>query len=156
MTLKSAKTVRTVGAENFFQSFFTTALGTNEILTEARFPEPPEDSAWSVLEISRRHGDFAIAGIVAGLALEPDRQVVRWARLVYFGVGPTPMRVKAAEDALIGQAAAESAFRAAAESAAQGIDPSNDIHASEAYRRAVAAVLTQRALRAALKKLGQN
>lgn len=118
-----------------------------------RFPAPPKDSAWSVLEISRRHGDFAIAGIVAGLALDPDRQVIAQARLVYFGVGPTPIRVKAAEDALIGQAAAEPAFAAAAQSAKQGIDPSNDIHASEEYRRAVVATLTKRALRAALEKL---
>jgi carbon-monoxide dehydrogenase medium subunit len=90
------------------------------------------------------------------LALEPDRQVIRHARLVYFGVGPKPIRVKAAEDALIGQAAAEPAFEAAAQSATQGIDPSNDIHASAEYRRAVAATLTKRALRAALQKTGKN
>ncbi|HMF48302.1 MAG TPA: xanthine dehydrogenase family protein subunit M [Candidatus Saccharimonadales bacterium] len=156
MTLSSAKGTRSVGAETFFQSFFTTALAANEILTEVRFPAPPKDSAWSVLEISRRHGDFAIVGIVAGLALDPDRQVIAQARLVYFGVGPTPIRVKAAEDALIGQAAAEPAFEAAAQSAKQGIDPSNDIHASEEYRRAVVATLTKRALRAALQKLGKN
>ncbi|HTF93465.1 MAG TPA: xanthine dehydrogenase family protein subunit M [Verrucomicrobiae bacterium] len=156
MTLSSAKGMRSVGAETFFQSFFTTALAANEILTEVRFPAPPKDSAWSVLEISRRHGDFAIVGIVAGLALDPDRQVIAQARLVYFGVGPTPIRVKAAEDALIGQAAAEPAFEAAAQSAKQGIDPSNDIHASEEYRRAVAATLTKRALRAAVEKLRKN
>lgn len=153
MTLTSAKAARTVGAETFFKSFFTTTLGANEILTEVRFPSPPTDSAWSVLEISRRHGDFAIAGIVAGLALDPNRQVIARARLVYFGVGATPIRVKAAEEALIGQAALEPAFEAAAQSAMQGIDPSNDIHASEAYRRSVAATLTKRALRAALQKL---
>jgi aerobic carbon-monoxide dehydrogenase medium subunit len=156
MTLTSAKAARTVGAETFFQSFFTTALGANEILTEVRFPAPAKDSAWSVLEISRRHGDFAIAGIVAGLELERDRQVIRRARLVYFGVGATPVRVTAAEEALIGQAALEPAFEAAAQSARQGIDPSNDIHANEEYRRAVAATLTKRALRAALQKLGKN
>jgi aerobic carbon-monoxide dehydrogenase medium subunit len=156
MTLTSAKAARTVGADTFFESFFTTALEANEILTEVRFPAPPKDSAWSVLEISRRHGDFAIAGIVAGLAMEPNRQVIARARLVYFGVGATPIRVKAAEDALIGQAAAEPAFEAAAQCAKRGIDPSNDIHATEEYRRAVAATLTKRALRAALQKLGNN
>ena len=156
MTLTSAKAARTVGAETFFQSFFTTALEANEILTEVRFPAPPKDNAWSVLEISRRHGDFAIAGIIAGLALEPNRQVITQARLVYFGVGPKPIRVKVAEEALIGKHAEEAAFEAAAQIAKQGIDPSNDIHASEEYRRAVAATLTKRALRAALQKLGKN
>ena len=156
MTLTSSKAARTVGAETFFQSFFTTALEANEILTEVRFPAPPKDSAWSVLEISRRHGDFAIAGIVAGLALDPDRQVIAQRAVGLLRCGPTPIRVKAAEEALIGQAAVEPAFEAAAQSAKQGIDPSNDIHASEEYRRAVVATLTKRALRAALQKLGKN
>ena len=96
---------------------------------------------------------FAIAGIVAGLAMEPNRPIITRARLVYFGVGATPIRVKAAEEALIGQAASEAAFEAAAQSAKQGVDPSNDIHATEEYRRAVAATLTKRALRSALHKL---
>jgi aerobic carbon-monoxide dehydrogenase medium subunit len=156
MILTSAKAARTVGAKAFFQSFFTTALKANEILTEVRFPAPPKDSAWSVLEISRRHGDFAIAGIIAGLVLESNREVISHARLVYFGVGPTPIRVTAAEEALIGQSASESAFEAAAQSAKQGIDPTSDIHATEEYRRALAATLTKRALRAALQKLGKT
>src|SRR5438046_599850 len=112
MTLGSAKGARSVGAETFFQSFFTTALAANEILTEVRFPAPPKDSAWSVLEISRRHGDFAIAGIIAGLALDPNRQVIARARLVYFGVGPMPIRVKAGEEALIGLCALGQALEA--------------------------------------------
>jgi len=156
MILTSAKAARTVGAKAFFQSFFTTALKANEILTEVRFPAPPKDSAWSVLEISRRHGDFAIAGIIAGLVLESNREVIAYARLVYFGVGPTPIRVTAAEEALIGQSASESVFEAAAQSAKQGIDPTSDIHATEEYRRALAATLTKRALRAALQKLGKT
>jgi carbon-monoxide dehydrogenase medium subunit len=156
VTLTKAQATRTVGAAAFFHSFFTTALEANEILTEVRFPAPPEDSAWSVIEISRRHGDFAIAGIVAGLALDSDGQIIRLARLVYFGVGSTPIRVKAAEDMLIGQAASEPTFEAAAESAKQNVDPNNDTHATEEYRRAVTATLTLRALRAALKKRGKN
>ena len=156
MTLTSTKGQRTVAAEAFFQSFFTTALEVNEILTEVRFPVSAKDSAWSVLEINRRHGDFAIAGIVAGLALEPNRQVIARARLVYFGVGATPIRVSAAEEALIGQAASEPAFEAAAQIAKQESDPTSDIHASEEYRRALAATLTKRALRAALQKLSRD
>jgi CO/xanthine dehydrogenase FAD-binding subunit len=149
-------TARTISAEAFFLSFFTTALQPNEILTEVRFPAPPKDTAWSVLEVSRRHGDFALAGIVAGLALEPERPVINRARLVYFGVGAIPMRVKEAEALLIGQAPGEAVFDAAAQAAGQGVDPSNDIHATAEYRRAVAATLTRRALRAALEKLKAN
>ena len=96
------------------------------------------------------------ASLAVVLAVALAGGVLADPRLVYFGVGPTPIRVKAAEDALIGQAAAEPSFEAAAQCAQQGIDPSNDIHASEEYRRAVAATLTKRALRAALQKLRKN
>jgi carbon-monoxide dehydrogenase medium subunit len=150
------KAARTISADAFFLSYFATALQPNEILTEVRFPAPPEDMAWAVLEISRRHGDFALVGIVAGLAVERQRRVINRARLVYFGVGATPMRVEEAEKALIGQAPGEAAFDAAAQIAGQGVDPSNDIHATAEYRRAVAATLTRRALRAAMQKLRVN
>lgn len=145
---------RTISSDSFFVSHLTNSLDFNEILTEARFPAPPKDMAWSILEVSRRHGDFALVGIVAGLAVDQERQAVTKARLVYFGVGPTPVRVKEAEEALMGQRPAEVAFEAAAQIAAKEIDPSNDIHATAEYRRAVAGTLTRRALRAVLQKLG--
>jgi carbon-monoxide dehydrogenase medium subunit len=81
---------------------------------------------------------------------------VTQARLVYFGVGPTPIRVKEAEEALMGQRPGELAFEAAAQIAAKEIDPSNDIHATAEYRRALAGTLTRRALRAAAQKLGTH
>ncbi|MGH7796273.1 MAG: FAD binding domain-containing protein [Candidatus Binatia bacterium] len=147
---------RTISSDSFFVSYFTTRLEFNEILTEARFPAPPKDMVWSILEVSRRHGDFALVGIVAGLAVDQERQVVTKARLVYFGVGPTPIRIKVAEEALMGQPPREVAFEAAAQIASKEIDPSNDIHATAEYRRALAATLTRRALRAAMQKLEAN
>lgn len=145
---------RTISSAAFFVGYFTTTLEPNEILIEARFPAVPRDMAWSILEVSRRHGDFALVGIVAGLAISEDQRAVTKARLVYFGVGSTPVRVRAAEEALIGQQPIEAAFEAAGQIAGKEIDPINDIHATAAYRRAVAATLTRRALRAALQKLG--
>src|SRR5919108_4829822 len=153
MILTSAKATRTVPADGFFQSFFTTALAANEILTEVRFPPSAKETAWSILEVSRRHGDFAVVGIVAALTLDQDRQLITKSRLVYFGVGPTPMRIEDAEKALLGQASGEAAFAAAGDIAGRGIDPSNDIHATAEYRRAVAATLTRRALGAVAQKL---
>jgi carbon-monoxide dehydrogenase medium subunit len=131
-------------------------LQPNEILTEVRFAAPPREMAWSILEVSRRHGDFALVGVVAGLAIDQQRKLVSGARLVYFGVGPTPIRAKEAEQALMGERAEEAAFDSAGQIARREIDPSNDIHATAEYRRSVAAVLTRRALNAALQKIGAN
>jgi len=147
---------RTITADAFYVSYFTTTLAPNEILTEVRFPAPRKDMAWSLLEVSRRHGDFALVGIVAGMRVDSSRRSIQEARLVYFGVGPTPVRVKEAEEALVGKPPGDSAFQAAAEKASRQLDPSNDIHASAEYRRSVAGALTRRALSQAWQKLGGN
>lgn len=148
------KGARDIPSGSFYASYFTTTLGPNEILTEVRFPAPPKGMAWSLLEVSRRHGDFALAGVVAGLAVDPGRRAITGARLVCFGVGPTPVRAKEAEQALIGQPPGEIAFQAAAEVASRGLDPDNDVHATAEYRRSVAGALARRALLQAWQKSG--
>jgi CO/xanthine dehydrogenase FAD-binding subunit len=150
----SSKGTRTIPSEVFFTSYFTTALEPHEILTETRFPAPPRGMSWSFLEVSRRHGDFALAGVVAGLAVDAEKNSITGSRLVCFGVGPTPVRVKEAEEALIGQAPKEENFRAAAEVASRGLDPDNDVHATAEYRRSVAGTLVRRALLQACSTAG--
>ncbi|HEX9878659.1 MAG TPA: xanthine dehydrogenase family protein subunit M [Candidatus Binatia bacterium] len=147
---------RTIPASDFFVSYFTTSLGSNEILTEVRFPGPPQGMAWSFMEVSRRHGDFALVGAVTGLAVDSNRKAATAARLVYFGVGPTPIRVQEAEQALMGQPPGAAAFKAAADAVSRSLDPDNDLHASAEYRRAVAGTLTRRSLEQSWHKLGGN
>src|SRR5207244_929553 len=112
-------------------------------------PAPPSSMAWAFLEVSRRHGDFALVGIVAGLSVNRERDAVADARLVYFGVGPTPVRAAEAERQLIGQPPGADAFAAAGEAASRAVDPADEVHATAEYRRSVAAALTRRALRQA-------
>jgi aerobic carbon-monoxide dehydrogenase medium subunit len=149
-----SKGARTISSDAFYTSYFTTSLEPDEILTEVRFPGSPKEMGWTILEVSRRHGDFALVGIVAGLAANRDSKTISEARLVCFGVGPTPVRLKDAEQALVGQTAGDPAFQKAAELARQGVDPDNDVHATADYRRSVAGALTRRALGQVWKKLG--
>ncbi|HZT06037.1 MAG TPA: xanthine dehydrogenase family protein subunit M [Chloroflexota bacterium] len=155
MIASSSKGQRTVPAAEFFVGFLTTALAPNEVLSEVRFPAPEPDMAWSFTEVSRRHGDFALVGAVAGLALDPDRAAIARARLVYFGVGPTPQRVADAERALVGQPPGDRAFADAGAVVSDQLDPEDDLHASAAYRRSVAGALTRRTLSQAWQKLAQ-
>jgi carbon-monoxide dehydrogenase medium subunit len=156
MVATGSSGTRTISSDEFFISYFTTSLQPNEILTEVRFPAPPEKMAWSFLEVSRRHGDFAMVGIVTGLELDPTGKQIKDARLVYFGVGPTPVRLEEAEQALVGQAPGQPAFQAASDVASKTLDPDNDLHASADYRRHVAGALTRRSLDQAWRKLGGN
>jgi len=137
---------RTVAADDFFITYLTTALEENEVLTEIRVPVQPERTGWSIQEVARRHGDFAMVGAVATLGLGSGGSIEN-ARVVLFGVGPTPHRATAVEQALIGQAPSEALFAEAAAKAAEGLDePISDVHASAEYRENLARVLTRRGL----------
>lgn len=136
---------RTIDAPDFFVSALGTALEPGEILTEVRIPMRRGGTGWSVLEIARRHGDFAIAGCALTLDVAGGR--IGSARIVLFGVAPTPLRASGAEAVLAGETPGEAAFARAAAEASQSIeDPLSDPHASGEYRRHLAGVLVARAL----------
>ena len=150
---QSPRGKRTVPAADFFVDYLTTSLQPDEVLAEARFPASPPGMAWAFQEVSRRHGDFAMVGIVAGLALDASRVAIADARLTFFGVGGTPVRCREVEASLRGQPTGEAVFAAAAAAVQPLLDPSDDVHATAAYRRSVAGVLTQRALSQAWRQL---
>jgi len=144
---------RSIDAADFFVSTLTTALAPDEILIEVRVPMLAPGTGWSMLEVSRRHGDFAMAGTAVTVALDGGR--VRSARIVLFGVGPVPVRARAAEQAVAGQKPAAAAWASAATQARDVVEePLSDHHASAAYRRHLAGVLVERALAEAVTRAG--
>lgn len=136
---------RMVAAEDFFAGPLTTMLALDELLVEVRIPRISPRTGYAFLELSRRHGDFAIVGVAAQITLAPEGHGER-ASLVLCGAGPKPIRARQAETALVGATLSEEHFREAGEIAAREIDPDSDMHASADYRRRVAAVLVRRAL----------
>jgi carbon-monoxide dehydrogenase medium subunit len=144
---------RSIDAADFFVSTLTTALAPDEILIEVRVPMLAPGTGWSMLEVSRRHGDFAMAGTAVTVALDGGR--ARSARIVLFGVGPVPVRARAAEQAVAGQKPAAAAWASAAAQARDVVEePLSDHHASAAYRRHLAGVLVERALAEAVTRAG--
>ena len=123
---------RSLNTAELFLGPFTTALEPDELLTAVVFPRQGR-RRFGFAELSRRHGDFALAG--AAVLLEP-------ARIVLFGLGGAPERALEAERALDGGAAAAEV----AELATNGLEPVSDVHADGAYRRRAAAVLVRRAI----------
>ncbi len=121
---------RVVAADDFFQGFFETALGPDELLSAVRVPRRP-GVPWGYQKFVRRSNDWAIVGVA-----------VVDGRIALANMGATPLRATAAERAL-----AEGASpAAAAEHAADGTSPGEDMHADREYRRHLARVLTRRAL----------
>lgn len=144
---------RTVGAEEFFVSYFTTSLAPNELVTDVWFPAHEPKSGWAFTEIARRHGDFALAGVATTLTLENDG-TIRDARIGLAGVADRPVRSTTAEETLRGRPATTEIFEAAGAAAAgdEAVDPPNDVHATAEYRRDVTAVLVERALATAARR----
>jgi CO/xanthine dehydrogenase FAD-binding subunit len=137
---------RRIGAADFFVTYLTTALEPAEILTEVRLPTLADRTGWSFMEIARRHGDYALAGIVATLGLGSDGRCSR-ARIVLFGVGSTPVRAPAAEHVIVGEKPSDTVFEQAAQKVGEAVDdPLTDVHASAEFRRHLAQVLTRRSL----------
>ena len=144
---------RTIDAAEFFVMALTTALSPGEILTEVRVPAQAPRSGWSILEVSRRHGDFAMAGAAVTLSLAAEK--IASPRIVLFGIGTAPVRAHTAEEAIDGQRPGATALRAAAERArAAAGEPLADLHASAEYRRHLAGVLVERALAQAVARAG--
>jgi len=145
---------RTIAANDFFVSYLTTALEPAEVLTEVRFPVLAEGTGWAFEEISRRHGDFAMTGAAVTLSVEGAGRCTA-ARIVLFGVGPTPVRVQAAEQMLVGEALGPTLLEGAGQTVSEALDePLSDVHASAEFRRHVAGVLTRRALGEAMVRAG--
>jgi len=142
--------VRTIRADEFFIDYLTTAVRPDEILREIVFPVLQPSSGFAVEEIARRHGDFAVAGVVVVVDLDGDGKVAD-PRIALFGVAPTAVRARVVEQALIGKQPNDDLIREAAALLHDILDPPGDIRASSAYRKRAAAVLTARALTKAVQ-----
>jgi len=146
LVARSARGERTIPAADFFQGFLTTALAPDELLVEVRLPLQKGGS--SLKEVTRRHGDFALAGAAAAVTVEGGR--IWDARVALMGVGQGPVRATEAEAALRGAEPGDAVLREAARRAAADLQPSSDVHATATYRRRVAEVLVRRALQEAI------
>jgi carbon-monoxide dehydrogenase medium subunit len=154
IVLRRDRGSRTVPAEEFFVSYFTTSTEPDELVTEVRFPAQPAGARVAVKEIARRRGDFALAGVAVSVTVEPDA-VVSSARICAFGVGEVPRRMREAEAALTGSRPSDGLLHEAGELAAKAVEPESDMHASATYRRDMTSVLTRRALQMALADDGR-
>ncbi len=145
LVLASASGERRVGAEGFFQGVFATALEPGEIVAALEVPVSGAHSRQRIVEVARRSGDYAMAGLAAALTLGADGAVAS-ARLVYFGLGSAPSVAAAASTALLGKPMSDASIRAAERALDQDLDPIADLHGGPEMKRHLARVLTRRAL----------
>ena len=131
---------RTIPATEFFTGVFETALGADEVLVEARVPKLGASTGWAYLKANRRAQDWATVGVAA--LVHRDNGSVAGASIGLVNMGATPLRARAAEDALAGGAPVGDAAALVTE----GADPPTDRAGSAEYRAHLARVLARRAL----------
>jgi aerobic carbon-monoxide dehydrogenase medium subunit len=137
---------RTVNADDFFEDYFTTAIGEGELLTEIRFPK---FTGWGARyeKFNRVAQAWSIVAVAATIKVEGG--TISEARIGLTNMAGTPVRARSVESALVGQSASEENVRRAAQSAAEGTSPTADADAGTDYREHLAKVLTGRAVLAA-------
>lgn len=144
--LRGPRGDRAVKAEEFYTGLFETALQPGELLVEIGIPSMPARSGYAFLEISRRHGDFALSGVACRVTLD-ERGKCKEARIALVSVGDGPMLARKAMKVLNNELPGEKVIAEAADLAgSKDCDPPSDIHASAAYRRKLTSVLVRRAV----------
>lgn len=151
LVARGPKGERSIPANRFYKSLFTTELRSDEILVEIRIPVPPARSGSAYRKLKRKTGDFAAAAVAVQLQLDGKGAVQR-AGIALTNAGPTPIEAVEAQKSLLGKAAEERNILEAAKLAAAAGAPSADRRGSAEYKREMARVLAARALKAALER----
>ena len=148
LRIRSAAAERTVAARDFYLGLMTTDLAPEELLVEVEIPPMQPRTGWGFVEIARRKGDYAQAGVAALATLDESGGVLS-ARLVYLTAGEVPTPAPRAAEVLVQHGMTDESIRIAAATAArEEIEPTDDIHASAEFKVHLAEVVTRRALTA--------
>lgn len=148
---RSAKGERLIPADDLFITYFTTSLEPDELAVEAHFPIWTGQVGSAFEEVSRRHGDFALVGVAAQVALEAAN--VSRGSIALIGVGDRPVKADL-DELLVGKQPTRQRIAEVAAAIADRLEPESDLHASREYRIGVARTLTERTLQAAIEDAG--
>ena len=147
--LASARGARTVPAEQFFLGPLSTSAAADELVVEASFPGRPPRNGSAFVEVSRRHGDYAICGVAVCVTVDEDGEL-QAGKAAFISVGPTPVVVELSE-AVTGTHVGGD-LSDVHDAVCAAVTPEPDIHASAEYRRHLAGVLAVRAIREAAQR----
>jgi len=150
---RGPKGERTIPIETFFTGIFSTALAPDEILTEIRIPVPPPKSGGAYRKLERKVGDFATAAAAVQLTLGGGGEIAQ-VGIGLTGMGDVAIKAMDAESYLKGKQAKPVAVTEASRLAAAATEPTADRRGTVEYKREMARVLTERALRLAIQRAG--
>jgi carbon-monoxide dehydrogenase medium subunit len=156
LKVRSVSGERWIDAPDFFAGMFTTALSVDEILVEIEIPFLPPRTGWSFMEIAPRAGDYALMGVASLVTMEENGKC-KEARLVYLNAGDGPVVAMEAAGLLAGERLNDALIESVATLASEKeITPFGNVHASPEFQRHLANVLTNKALKQAMQRAGEQ
>lgn len=150
-TVASTSGERQVPASGFYFGPFMTAVGPAEMVTSVKFPAIPRSAGYAIAEFARTHGNFAVAGAASLIELGADG-TVRRAAVSLFGLASRPLRASQAEQVLLGKMPTTQVIEQAAAAALEGVECSEDMHGSAAYRANIGRVYAARVIGTAVAR----
>jgi CO/xanthine dehydrogenase FAD-binding subunit len=151
LRLHSKNGERRVPVAEFISGPLDTVLADDEFIHSAQLPLPPRSAGTAFIEVSRRHGDFALAGAAAVVDLD-DSGRVRSVQAAISGGQGFPIRVGDAEAALTGQHLKGTSIEDAARTAIEALEVEGDARFPAGYRRLLLTTVLQRALETATRR----
>jgi len=145
---------RKVHAQDFFIDYFMTSVSSEEMLIEIRCPERTRAGS-AFLILGRTSADFAVVNSSVMIAFEPKGKYVSDARIALGAVASTPIRMKAAEEFLVGKEPLKGNLMKTA-SLCGKIEPTPSFHASSEYKKRVIPIIVRDTLYAAVKRTNRT
>jgi carbon-monoxide dehydrogenase medium subunit len=136
---------RRIPAARFFTGLYATALAPGELIAAVEFPVARTGEQSLILEVTRRSGDYAMAGVAAKSKVSGNTLIDP--RLVFFGVGDRAALAARAMAAVAGKQVLADTVAAAQAALAADLNPTSDQHGGPETKRHLARVLLARALK---------
>jgi len=147
--IRNLKGEREIALEEFFTGYLETALEPDEVLVEIIVPRLDSHTQGAYVKESVRFGDYGIA--TAAVVVTLDGKTIKKARIALGAVGPTPIRARIAEEAIVGKKI-DNALDVVGKAVAEEAQPTTDIEGSEEYKRKIAALVSTKALEKAISR----
>lgn len=151
ITLASSEGYRTIETDEFFLTYLTTTIETNEILVSIQIPIPPANTGYAIDEFTLRKGDFAIVLAAASITLDEEGKISS-ATLGLGGVDGVPVLLDEVTDGLVGNFPSRELISECCSVIKELVDPEPDIHASTEYRKDLCVTYAIRVLERAAER----
>ena len=142
---------RLIAATDFFTFAYTTALESNELLTEIIFPVPAAGTAGAYSKLERVAGDFAIASAAVQMGVDSNG-VCKSIGIGVTGGATVPQKAFSVEALLLGKKVTPEIMDEAGRLVQEGAEPVEDTRGSAAYKKKALSAILKRALRESIQR----